>query len=121
MNTKFVRIFSACAVTSALLSGCASHPGPIIDQKGVNMSAYKNDLEECQRYASGISVAKGAAKGGALGAAVGAAAGAISGDVGRGAGYGAASGATRSGIQNKRTQENVVKRCLSGRGYKVLN
>ena len=48
-------------------------------------------------------------------------AGAISGDAARGAGYGGISGATQSGLSNKREQEAVVKRCVAGRGYRVLN
>ena len=103
------------------LGACASHPDPIIDQKGVDMAKYEQDLAECKEYASGVKVAEGAAKGGAVGAVVGAAAGAIGGSAGRGAGYGGLAGATRSGLDNKREQEAVVKRCIAGRGYKVLN
>ena len=109
------------ALAALLLTACASHPDPIIDQKGVDMAQYEKDLAECKEYAAGVDVAEGAAKGGAVGAVVGAAAGAISGNAGRGAGYGGIAGATRSGLGNKREQEAVVKRCVAGRGYKVLN
>ncbi|MEO1595942.1 MAG: glycine zipper family protein [Pseudomonadota bacterium] len=104
-----------------LLAACAAHPDPIIDERGVNMAQYEKDLAECKSYAENINVAEGTAKGGAVGAVVGAAAGAIGGDAGRGAGYGGLAGATRSGLDNKREQEVVVKRCVRGRGYKVLN
>lgn len=103
------------------LGACAAHPGPIIDQRGVNMSAYADDLAECESYADAIKVREGAAKGAVGGAAVGAAAGAISGDAGRGAGYGAIYGAAESGNEADRDKHAVVKRCLTGRGYKVLN
>ncbi len=107
---------------SALIVGaCAAHPDPIIDERGVNMAQYQRDLADCKHYADNISVGKGAAKGAAVGAVVGAAAGAISGNAGQGAGYGGLSGGTRSGLQNKNTKEQVVKRCVSGRGYRVLN
>lgn len=105
----------------AVLSNCVAHPEPIIDKRGVNMSTYAADLEECTTYADVISVGEGVAKGAAGGAAVGAAAGAISGDAGRGAGYGAIYSAARSGTEADRAKQMVVKRCLTGRGYKVLN
>ena len=104
-----------------LAAGCASHPDPIIDTKGVNLAQYEQDLAECREYAENISVTEGAAKGAAVGAVVGAAVGAISGDAGRGAGYGGISGGAQSGLSNKREQEAVVKRCIAGRGYRVLN
>ncbi|NNF15863.1 MAG: glycine zipper family protein [Gammaproteobacteria bacterium] len=104
-----------------LIAGCASHPAPIIDKRGVNMETYQRDLAECQEYASQVGIASGAAKGAAVGAVVGAAAGAIGGNVDEGAGYGATAGAVRSGLKNQNTKESIAKRCLQGRGYKVLN
>lgn len=104
-----------------VLAACSAHPEPIIDQRGVNMSAYAVDLDECGAYAEAISIGKGAAKGAAGGAAVGAATGAISGDAAEGAGYGVIYGAVRSGNEAEREKRSVVKRCLLGRGYKVLN
>jgi hypothetical protein len=52
---------------------------------------------------------------------VGAATGAISGNAADGAGYGAIWGATSSGLDADETKQRVVKQCLRGRGYKVLN
>ena len=104
-----------------LLTACSAHPDPIIDQRGVNMVNYQADLQECESYADPISVGEGAAKGAAGGAAVGAATGVISGDVYSGAGYGAIFGATRYGNEADREKRMVVKRCLMGRGYRVLN
>ena len=116
------------AMTSVLLiAGCASTPGkPIVDMKGVNAYQYEQDLEECSVYADEVSVAGKTVGGAAAGAAVGAAVGAIwDGQDGnspaRGAGTGAvvgAAGGAGSGL-NERSQ--VVKNCLSGRGYRVLN
>lgn len=113
------RFFAVLLMLSIV--GCASHPAPIIDKRGVNMEDYQRDLAECQEYAADVSITKGAAKGAAVGAAVGAAAGAIRGNVDEGAGYGATAGAVRSGLENKNTKESIAKRCLQGRGYKVLN
>lgn len=119
MKTDKRQGLTLCA--ALVISACAAHPDPIIDEQGVNMAQYQRDLADCKHYADNISVTKGAAKGAAVGAVVGAAAGAIGGNAGQGAGYGGLSGGTRSGIQNKNTKEQVVKRCISGRGYRVLN
>jgi len=104
-----------------LASACASHPEPIIDMKGVDPVAMQADWDDCEVYADEVIVAKGTAKGAAGGAVVGAAAGAISGDADRGAGYGAIWGATRSGLEGNREKQAVFKRCMRGRGYRVLN
>ncbi len=124
MKSRTLKRHSAIVlpVTAAFLfGGCASHPDPIIDTKGVNMAQYERDLAECKGYAENVSVTEGTAKGAAVGAVIGAAAGAISGDAGRGAGYGGISGGTQSGLKNKGEQERIVKKCVRGRGYRVLN
>lgn len=117
------KITSTCIrlVAATLLAACSAHPDPIIDERGVNMVNYQADLQECQSYADPISIGEGAAKGAAGGAAVGAATGVISGDVYSGAGYGAIFGATRYGNEAGREKNTAVKRCLMGRGYRVLN
>jgi len=108
-------------IAAALSGGCASHPDPIIDMKGVDPVAMQVDRDECEAYSDEVILARGTAKGAAGGAAVGAAAGAISGDIESGAGYGAIWGGTRSAIQGDREKQMVFKRCMSGRGYRVLN
>jgi hypothetical protein len=111
------------AVLAALtvMSGCAAHPDPIIDMKGVNEAAMQADWTECEGYSEQVIITRGSAKGAAGGAVAGAATGAISGDVGAGAGYGAIWGATRSTIDADRDKQMVFKRCMRGRGYRVLN
>jgi len=104
-----------------VLAGCSSHPDPIIDTKGVDPVLLQADWDECEAYAEQVIVAEGAAKGAAGGAVTGAAAGAISGDAGAGAGYGAVWGATRSAVDGAKEKEMVFKRCMRGRGYRVLN
>lgn len=104
-----------------LLAGCAGNPGPIVDTKGVDMSRYNQDLADCESYADQVETGKGVAKGAAAGAAVGAVAGAIGGSVAKGAGYGALGGGTQSALKNEGEKQDVVKNCLRGRGYKVLN
>lgn len=105
----------------AALAGCAAHPDPIVDTKGVDPEKLAQDWEECEAYTEQIQISQGVAKGSAVGAAVGAAAGAIHGDAGDGAATGAILGGTRSGLQADRDKQRVFKRCLRGRGYRVLN
>jgi hypothetical protein len=110
------------AMVVVTLGACSSHPDPIIDSKGVNMTVYEQDLAECKSYSEQIDPSKGMAKGAAGGAVTGGAIGAIgSGSVGKGAGIGAVLGASRSGSKAATDKEEVVKRCLRYRGYKVLN
>ncbi len=109
------------AICAVLLSGCASHPDPIIDMQGVDDAAMEVDWTDCESYSEEVIVAKGATKGAAGGAVAGAAAGAISGNADSGAGYGAVWGATRSSINGAREKAMVFKRCMRGRGYRVLN
>jgi len=116
MNRNF--LMPLCAV---LIVACAAHPDPIIDTKGVDPEALAQDWQECEAYSEQIQVEKGVAKGGAVGAVVGAAGGAIDGDAGKGAGYGAVYGGTRSGLDADREKQQVFKRCMRGRGYRVLN
>ena len=109
------------AMLAILVAGCAAHPDPIIDTKGVDPDVLAQDWQECEAYTEQIRVEKGVAKGSAGGAVVGAVGGAIDGDAGKGAGYGALYGGTRSGLDADREKQQVFKRCMRGRGYKVLN
>jgi outer membrane lipoprotein SlyB len=108
----------------AALSACTTTDEIIIDQKGVDMSRYEQDLAECKTYASevktGNKVAKGAVSGAVVGGLIGAAVG-NSRDAQRGAGAGAVTGGARGVREGEQTEMQVVKRCLSGRGYRVLN
>lgn len=108
-------------MSAVFVFGCASHPDPIIDTAGVDPVAMQGDWDDCEAYANEVVISKGAAKGAAGGAVVGAAAGAISGNTKSGTGYGAIWGATRSTMQGDREKQGVFKRCMRGRGYRVLN
>lgn len=108
-------------LAAAVLAACAAHPDPIIDTQGVDPKALAKDWDECEAYTEEILISQGVAKGGTTGAVVGAIGGAIDGDVGRGAASGALYGGTRSGLDADREKQKVFKRCLRGRGYRVLN
>jgi len=114
------------------LSGCVANSSgsifesskPIIDTKGVNMSQYDIDLDECSVFSEDISTGKSIAKGAVTGAAVGAVIEAITDDVRSrrdAIEVGAVSGGAKSGIRAVREKEQILKRCLRGRGYKILN
>jgi hypothetical protein len=104
-----------------LIAACAAHPDPIVDTKGVDPDVFAKDWDECEAYTEEILISQGVAKGGATGAIVGALGGAIDGDAGKGAAAGGLYGGTRSGLDADREKQKVFKRCLSGRGYRVLN
>jgi len=50
--------------------GCAAHPDPIVDTKGVNQEQLAKDWAECEAYTEQIAVGQGVAKGSAAGAVV---------------------------------------------------
>jgi hypothetical protein len=116
-------VLLAIVVQATVAAGCAAHPDPIIDAKGVDPEAMAEDWDECELYSEEVIVAAGAAKGAAVGAAYGAAAGSIGkyGNVSDGAAYGALYGGTKSGLEADRDKQDVFKRCMRGRGYRVLN
>ena len=111
------------------LTGCASNrpfvDEPIIDRKGVDMSRYYADKEECEAYAdevrTGEKVARGAVGGAVVGGAIGAIVNRGPDSTARGAGVGAVTGGVRGAQEGVRETERVVKQCLRGRGYRVLN
>lgn len=110
--------------TLAALGGCTTTDEIIIDKKGVNMAAYEQDLAECRTYSEEVKTGEKAARGAASGAVVGGLIGAAVGnsrDAQRGAGAGAVTGAARGVSEGSREEVQVVKQCLRGRGYRVLN
>ncbi|UTW46734.1 glycine zipper family protein [bacterium SCSIO 12696] len=113
-----------------LLAACANtyrgygHSGVIIDEKGVDMAAFHDDLSDCEQYAGQVNKGGRVAGRAAEGAVVGGAIGAIF-DGGDGAARGAGTGAILSGVKGARSAEwekrRVVRNCLRHRGYKILN
>jgi len=112
-----------------LLASCASIEdltgnNPIIDAQGVNPAQYDADLTQCEAYADEVALAQKAGAGAVSGAVVGGVFGAIVGNSGtakQGAGIGAVGGGARGVGAGIREREHVIKRCLIGRGYRVLN
>ena len=110
-----------------LLSACTGFfdpSGAIVDLKGVDMEQYEADLADCQSYADEVPIAKHVGTAAAAGAVVGAAAGVISGNstsAARGAGYGGVYGGTVSGASAVGEKRQVLRECMKGRGYRLLN
>jgi hypothetical protein len=115
------RALAVIVLATLWLAGCAANPDPIVDTRGVDPNALARDWSECEAYTEQVVIAEGIARGSATGAAVGAIGGAINGNVGRAAANGALYGGTVSGLDADREQSRVFKRCLQGRGYRVLN
>ncbi|GAB5450850.1 MAG: hypothetical protein Hals2KO_11780 [Halioglobus sp.] len=117
---RYYRLF----LLPLVLAGCTTTDEIIIDEKGVSMAAYSQDLAECQEYAKGVKTGEKAARGAASGAVVGGLIGAIvdgSGGAAKGAGVGAVSGGAKGASRGEQDEVGVVKTCLRGRGYRVLN
>jgi outer membrane lipoprotein SlyB len=117
------RVVFIALPAALLLSACASR-GPIVDTQGVDMARYQQDLSQCETYAAQVSTGAEAGKGAVGGAVVGAAIGAIIGNsttVARGAGVGGVAGGARGAARGENEKDQVVKNCLRGRGYRVLN
>lgn len=103
------------------LTACTTTDEIIIDKKGVDMARYDQDLAECRTYAQEVQTGKKAATGAASGAVVGGLIGAITGDAGKAAGVGAVTGGAKGVAEGSRDEVQVVKNCLRGRGYRILN
>lgn len=123
MPDNFMK-YALAATGLFLLAACTTTDEIIIDRKGVNMATYEQDLAECRVYADEVKTGEKAARGAASGAVVGGLIGAVTGGssgAARGAGVGAVGGGAKGVSEGDRSEVQVVKRCLGGRGYRVLN
>jgi outer membrane lipoprotein SlyB len=109
---------------AAALAGCATAGAnyvPVVDLKQKDPHQYAVDLQECQGLAmQRANAASGAVAGAIFGALLGALV-APPGDRNYVASHAALIGAAGGAGQTNGTQEDIVKRCLAGRGYSVLN
>jgi outer membrane lipoprotein SlyB len=117
-------------LVAGITSGCATQVSrqydtnySIVDLRGVNLERYGVDYGECADYANQSDTQKnmvaGALAGALLGALVGASLGGgdmIQHGVASGVGAGAMAGATHSVAD----QQSTLRKCLAGRGYRVI-
>jgi len=119
-----VRILMLLSLVVAATGCRATGSRPIVDMQGVNQAQYNTDLAECRVFvdevAAGRQVVRGAAGGAVVGGGIGAAVG-NSDTAQRGAGAGAVLGAARGARGASEERERVLRNCLRGRGYRVLN
>ncbi len=114
---------------AAVLAGCAgieefTGQEPIIDTQGIDLASLEQDKQECAAYADEVPVGRQAAVAAGTGAVVGGVIGGIVGNsstASRTAGVGAASGAMSGTAGGLRDRQQVIRNCLLGRGYRVLN
>lgn len=124
---RYARLAVITLLGTALLAGCASRGGgsqPIVDLKGVDPARYQRDLAECQAYAAQVDVRGEVGRSALGGAIIGGAMGAIVGNhetAERMAGVGAVTGTARGGVRAVQERRTVLRNCLVGRGYRVLN
>lgn len=124
MNWQLPIALFACLV---MLVGCA-HTGagyrPLVDTQGVDMNQYERDLRDCQGYAQQtVNAGQGAVIGAVAGAVLGALLAGVAGSgysKGRSARVGAVAGAVGAGAEAESGQRDVIRRCMAGRGYRVL-
>ncbi len=113
----------------AALAGCSntgSNFSPIIDKKGIDEAKYQQDLLECQSLSTeaqgaGKDGAKKAAGGVVIGALLGLVGGGNSTNIAQAAGIGGVLGGASGMYSGNTEKETIIKRCLVGRGYRVLN
>ena len=129
MNTKTAGLI-AMSIALLTIAGCARNgtvpgdSGVIVDTQNMDMAQYQQDLAECRAYAEQVPVGERVAGGAVIGAVIGGAIGAVLGDgegAERGAGTGAISGGVRGASSGLSERDQVIKNCLQGRGYRVLN
>ena len=96
----------------------------IIDTRGVDESVFKKDYSECSDFAKNIDLTERTLKQGAVAGATGAAVGAIIGGeeaAKKIGGSAAVLNAVEANLDGRNEQAMIIKNCLRGRGYKVLN
>ena len=115
---------AAIGLSALLLAACASTDRVIVDKQNVDEARYQRDLSDCRAIADQVGTGRDAAEGAVGGALIGGVLGAIfgnSGTAGRMAGGGAVVGAAGKAGDAQQEKEQVLKNCMRGRGYRVLN
>lgn len=113
-----------CVILIVGLGACATK-NAIVDTKGIDEAKYQQDYSECEAYAdqvaTGDTVAKSAGFGAFVSGAITAVLGGDSSSIARSAGAGAVGGGAAGAMQGESEKGQVLRNCLRGRGYRVLN
>ena len=99
---------------------------PIVDMRGLDPALFEADFGQCQSLAAQqASAAQTAATNAVVGAVlfglIAAAAGGDSRMVGQSAAVGAVAGGTQGGVDGALSQIQIMRNCMGGRGYVLLN
>ena len=124
----FKKYFTVFSLSASLSYGCVStvsdplfsNSAPIIDRKGVDLNLYAVDLKQCSEYADQVSVGRSVLKGAAAGAAIGGLYEVVTREE-EALEVGAVTGGTKSAIASMNQRKKIVRKCLIGRGYRVLS
>jgi outer membrane lipoprotein SlyB len=124
VQRRLAPLLAAAVAAIGLLSSCATYR-PLVDMRDVtDRDQYERDLADCQNYAEPVSPGASAGAGAIFGAILGAALGAAVGDhhvTVDAARFGAVEGAVAGGAAGAGTQVQIIRNCMNGRGYVVLN
>ena len=119
-----MRVLFGSILSIVILSGCASRgPSyvPLVDTKYKSRNEYAMDVRECQDYSRyRMDAASGAVGGAVAGALLGALI-APKGSRNYVAKRGAVIGGIGGALSANENQESITRRCLSGRGYNILD
>jgi hypothetical protein len=124
LPARVAPLLAAALAAVGLLAGCATYR-PLVDMRDVaDRDQYERDIADCQNYAGSVSPGASAGAGAIVGAILGAALGAAVGDRDvaiDAARFGAVEGALAGGAAGAGTQVQIVRNCMSERGYLVLD
>ena len=122
---KFFLYLNLCFVIGCVQTDLSDRNDvAIIDTRGVDESVFKKDYSECSDFAKNIDLTERTLKQGAVAGATGAAVGAIIGGeeaAKKIGGSAAVLNAVEANLDGRNEQAKIIKNCLRGRGYKVLN
>lgn len=118
-------VVAGCSTPNSPGQGSGKSYTPVIDMSGVDPGRYTQDLDSCRAYASQINEGKATLAGALGGALVGAMLANSFGLHGSNAtgvvNTGVISGMGASGGKAVLTQEQIMRNCMAGRGYRVLD
>ena len=124
MKKLFLYLNLCCVVGCAQTDLSDRNDIAIIDTRGVDESIFKKDYSECSDFAKNIDLTERTLKQGAVAGAAGAAVGAIIGGeeaAKKIGGSAAVLNAVEANLDGRKERAKIIKNCLRGRGYKVLN
>lgn len=124
MKKLFLYVYSCFVIGCAHTDLSDRNDIAIIDTRGVDESVFKKDYSECSDFAKDIDLTERTLKQGAVAGATGAAVGAIIGGeeaAKKIGGSAAVLNAVEANLDGRNEQAKIIKNCLRGRGYKVLN